>query len=193
MSIIQAIPQKKESFTMLKRIVFTLFIVFLFLRLDVSAQKGHSSSARSSKTSSSKSSSKTKKSSSSSSDKPVHVREYKRKDGTDVQAHNRSLPGTKTKPEAKVKKTKSASSSSSAIPEKSTVAARDSNGRIKRSEEARKDFMKQTGYPNGRKGYVVDHVVPLECGGADAPSNMQWQTVAEAKIKDRTERNCRKE
>ena len=83
--------------------------------------------------------------------------------------------------------------SSSAISEKSTVAARDGNGKIKRSEEARKDFMKQTGYPNGRKDYVVDHVVPLECGGADAPSNMQWQTVAEAKIKDRTERNCRRE
>jgi len=53
--------------------------------------------------------------------------------------------------------------------------------------------MKQTGYARGRKGYVVDHVVPLECGGADVPSNMQWQTVHDAKIKDRTERNCRKE
>jgi hypothetical protein len=41
--------------------------------------------------------------------------------------------------------------------------------------------MRQTGYPRGRKGYVVDHIVPLECGGADAPSNMQWQTVREAK------------
>jgi hypothetical protein len=28
--------------------------------------------------------------------------------------------------------------------------------------------------------------VPLECGGADVPSNMQWQTVQEAKIKDRS-------
>lgn len=37
-------------------------------------------------------------------------------------------------------------------------------------------------------GYVVDHVRPLACGGADAPSNMQWQTVAEAKAKDRWER-----
>jgi len=73
------------------------------------------------------------------------------------------------------------------------VAARDSNGRIKRSAEAKKDFMKQTGYPKGRKGYVVDHTVPLECGGADSPSNMQWQTATEAKIKDRTERNCRRE
>jgi hypothetical protein len=52
--------------------------------------------------------------------------------------------------------------------------------------------MKQTGYPKGRKGYVVDHNVPLECGGADAPSNMQWLTVAAAKIKDRTEQNCRR-
>jgi len=53
--------------------------------------------------------------------------------------------------------------------------------------------MKRTGYPKGRKGYVVDHIVPLECGGADIPSNMQWQTVQEAEIKDRTERNCRRE
>jgi len=53
--------------------------------------------------------------------------------------------------------------------------------------------MKQTGYPKGRMGYVVDHIVPLECGGADTPSNMQWQTVPEAKLKDRGERTCRKE
>src|SRR5262249_58127713 len=75
---------------------------------------------------------------------------------------------------------------------KSTVAARDSHGRIQRSAAARNEFMRQTGYPKGRKGYVVDHIVPLECGGADTPSNMQWQTKAESKIKDRTERNCRR-
>jgi len=40
----------------------------------------------------------------------------------------------------------------------------------------------------GRPGCVVDHIIPLACGGADAPSNMQWQTVAEAKAKDKTER-----
>src|SRR5215467_5242181 len=77
------------------------------------------------------------------------------------------------------------------VPKKSTVAKRSSTGRIKRSASARADFMKQTGYPKGRKGHVVDHIVPLECGGADVPSNMQWQTVQEAKIKDRSERNCR--
>ena len=76
---------------------------------------------------------------------------------------------------------------------KSTVAARANNGRIKRSAVARKAFMKDSGYPKGRKGYIVDHVVPLECGGMDTPANMQWQTVQEAKIKDRTERNCRRE
>jgi hypothetical protein len=30
-------------------------------------------------------------------------------------------------------------------------------------------------------------VVPLKRGDADAPSNMQWQTTAEAKAKDKTE------
>jgi hypothetical protein len=69
---------------------------------------------------------------------------------------------------------------------------RDQHGRIQRSQAAKDEFMRQTGYPHGRPGYVVDHIVPLECGGADDPGNMQWQTVAEAKAKDRTERNCRK-
>src|SRR5260370_41197118 len=61
-------------------------------------------------------------------------------------------------------------------------------GRIKRSAAAKNEFLRETGYPHGRKGYVVDHVVPLACGGADAPSNMQWQTKAAAKAKDKTER-----
>src|SRR6185369_17579356 len=78
------------------------------------------------------------------------------------------------------------------VPKKSSVAKRSSNGKIARSASARSDFMKKTGYPKGRKGYVVDHIVPLECGGADVPANMQWQTVQTAKIKDRTERECRR-
>lgn len=41
-------------------------------------------------------------------------------------------------------------------------------------------------------GYVVDHIQPLCAGGVDHPSNMQWQTVADAKVKDREEiRLCR--
>jgi hypothetical protein len=47
--------------------------------------------------------------------------------------------------------------------------------------------MKGTGYPHGRPGYVIDHIVPLKRGGCDCPSNMQWQTVAEAKAKDKWE------
>jgi hypothetical protein len=39
---------------------------------------------------------------------------------------------------------------------------------------------------------VIDHVKPLACGGADAPSNMQWQTAAAGKAKDAWERKgCR--
>jgi hypothetical protein len=42
-------------------------------------------------------------------------------------------------------------------------------------------------------GYVIDHVMPLCAGGEDAPANMQWQTVADAKVKDRWERElCRR-
>lgn len=41
-------------------------------------------------------------------------------------------------------------------------------------------------------GYVIDHIWPLCAGGPDKPSNMQWQTIAEAKAKDRIEaQECR--
>jgi hypothetical protein len=36
-------------------------------------------------------------------------------------------------------------------------------------------------------GWVVDHVKALCVGGADAPDNMQWQTRADAKAKDKWE------
>ena len=47
--------------------------------------------------------------------------------------------------------------------------------------------MKSSGYPHGRPGYVVDHIIPLKKGGCDCPSNMQWQTVKDAKAKDKWE------
>lgn len=70
----------------------------------------------------------------------------------------------------------------------SVTAPRDAYGRIKRSESARTAFKRQTGYPHGRPGYVIDHIIPLSKGGADDPSNMQWQTKADAKAKDKWER-----
>jgi hypothetical protein len=68
-----------------------------------------------------------------------------------------------------------------------TSCARDSHGHIARNPHARQEFMHETGYPRGRPGYVVDHIVPLKRGGADAPSNMQWQTKEDARAKDKWE------
>jgi hypothetical protein len=67
------------------------------------------------------------------------------------------------------------------------IGARDSSGHIVRSESEKRKFMESTGYAHGRPGYVVDHIVPLKRGGADSPSNMQWQTIQDAKAKDKWE------
>jgi hypothetical protein len=74
-----------------------------------------------------------------------------------------------------------------------TACDRDQNGRIRRSPAARRAFQAShpcpaTGSTSGAcPGYVVDHTIPLKRGGPDDPSNMQWQTTAEAKAKDRIE------
>jgi hypothetical protein len=68
-----------------------------------------------------------------------------------------------------------------------------------RSMAARQEFKNfhpcpSTGQTHGRcPGWIIDHIEALACGGADSPSNMQWQTVQEAKAKDKWERiGCRK-
>jgi len=71
--------------------------------------------------------------------------------------------------------------------------ARNSHGRIPRSAKARDEFRHAhpcplTGKTSGAcPGYVIDHVQALKHGGADVPSNMQWQTSAAAKAKDKIE------
>lgn len=71
--------------------------------------------------------------------------------------------------------------------------ARSKSGKIKRSSEAKREFQRSHPCPStgktsgGCKGYVIDHVQPLASGGADDPSNMQWQTTSDAKEKDKTE------
>ena len=74
----------------------------------------------------------------------------------------------------------------------------DLEAKTHRSASAKRAFKRQhpcpaTGLPAGPcPGYVIDHVRPLACGGPDRPENMQWETVEEAKEKDRTERqDCR--
>lgn len=48
-------------------------------------------------------------------------------------------------------------------------------------------------YKGSCPNYVIDHIKPLACGGADSPDNMQWQTKAEAKAKDKWElKECKK-
>jgi hypothetical protein len=115
--------------------------------------------------------------------KTVHVKGYTKKDGTKVEGHDRKAP-TKKRATATARAATTAHSTTT----RSTTPARDSKGRFIRSATAKDAFLRQTGYPHGRPGWVVDHIVPLACGGADAPSNMQWQTVQEAKVKDKTER-----
>ena len=72
-------------------------------------------------------------------------------------------------------------------------AARGNHGKIKRSEKAKHDFQRHNPCPSTGKstgscpGYVIDHVKPLKRGTADSSSNMQWQTKAAAKAKDKWE------
>lgn len=148
----------------------------------------HRSKSRSPKTATSESKSKNKT-------KTVHVRSYTRKDGTLVHAYDRRAPGTATDAASSRRPFKRdyLTEGYTAHP----TVTRDSHGRIKRSKAARAAFMREHRCPStgsgsgGCPGYVVDHVTPLECGGADSPSNMQWQTVTDAKVKDKTERYCR--
>ncbi len=77
--------------------------------------------------------------------------------------------------------------------QKAAGVKRDQHGKIARSQKAKDSFRKHHPCPStGRTtgacpGYVIDHIRPLKRGGADDPSNMQWQTRADAKAKDKWE------
>ena len=69
---------------------------------------------------------------------------------------------------------------------------RDGRGRIARSAAARRAFVRANPCPDAAagprcRGYIVDHVIPLKRCGADDSGNMQWQTIEEARAKDRVE------
>jgi len=73
------------------------------------------------------------------------------------------------------------------------------SARQQRSLEVKHEFQRQhpcpaTGRATGAcPGYIKDHIVPLACGGPDLVANLQWQTTAAAKAKDRWEtKGCRR-
>jgi hypothetical protein len=118
-----------------------------------------------------------------------HVKGYTKKDGTYVAPYERGSTRT-TKPS---KSPAAKAPTHETAPSTPPSVARDSNGHIKRSSSAKHEFEKTHPCPSTHKtsgacpGYVVDHVIALKRGGADAPSNMQWQTVEAAKAKDKVE------
>jgi hypothetical protein len=67
------------------------------------------------------------------------------------------------------------------------------SGRIKRSSSARRGFRMANPCPSTNSvsgpcpGYTIDHITPLKRGGIDRPDNMQWQSISEAREKDRRE------
>jgi hypothetical protein len=104
----------------------------------------------------------------------VYVHGYFRKDGTYVAPHYATAHAP----------------TSTVTP---TAPQRDEHGRFKRSEAAKDAFKREHPCPSTGKtsgacpGYVIDHITALKHGGADAPSNMQWQTTEAAKEKDKWE------
>lgn len=77
--------------------------------------------------------------------------------------------------------------------------ARNADGSIKRSTAAKRAFAAMHPCPasgasgTSCPGWSIDHVIPLACGGCDAPVNMQWlplaiKSCAGTQCKDRWER-----
>ena len=80
-----------------------------------------------------------------------------------------------------------------ALPSVTFAIERDVNGHIVRSRTVAARFQRHhpcpsTGLRYGAcPGYIRDHKIALACGGRDSARNLQWQTIADAKAKDRWE------
>lgn len=73
------------------------------------------------------------------------------------------------------------------------------DAKVERSREVAAQFQHLNPRPSTGKrwgaclGWVRDHIDPLGNGGPDAAINMQWQSIEDAKAKDRWERAiCRR-
>jgi hypothetical protein len=118
----------------------------------------------------------------------IHVEGYTTSKGTYVGPYERHRPGATTHfSQSGIHATARQNQIYLAHISSGYIGARDDHGRIIRNEAAKHEFMRMTGFPHGRPGYVVDHVIALKRGGPDTPNNMQWQTIADAKAKDRWE------
>jgi hypothetical protein len=74
-------------------------------------------------------------------------------------------------------------------PDSNSKPAKQTSEAYSTTTAAKAQFMRESGYRNGRPGYVVAYRKALACGGAsDDISNMEWLTVAESKAKDKADR-----
>jgi 5-methylcytosine-specific restriction endonuclease McrA len=60
--------------------------------------------------------------------------------------------------------------------------------KVKRSETAKEQFLRNKGLKRIPKGYQIDHITPLSKGGADNPENMQLLPLEVHKQKTKNER-----
>jgi hypothetical protein len=91
------------------------------------------------------------------------------------------------------------SSAASAQPSKAHSPRTSKSGLTKRSRAVTREFQRLNPCPTTGKrsgacpGMIKDHREPLACGGRDAVDNMQWETIQEAKEKDKWELRCKTE
>jgi 5-methylcytosine-specific restriction endonuclease McrA len=124
----------------------------------------------------------------------VYIHGYTRSNGSHVHGYTRSTSGGRSarshsisswSPGSDVGSDRRRSTAATATPEHHVM--------VHRSAAARDEFKREhrcpsTGRPRGAcPNYVIDHIKPLAVGGADTPSNMQWQTIKAAKAKDKIE------